>query len=358
MWTQDSLIVRSEYTDARKIFSDIVDILKTRMRADVVWLQYVSRAGQVFFFQSDELFNLPPLKWSQSVCGRALAIRRLVCATNCELTPSELVNKRVFFSLVAADPVELGDGCAVLTAGWFREHVLTEEERRTIDLCAKLGGVALESEARYRQLLDSYHGLISGLVLALEMRDFETVAHSRRVTTYTLLLAERLGVDASLHDELALGAALHDVGKIALSDAILRKPGKLTNAEYALVQQHPVLGYNMLRSSLRPFPIALEMVRHHHERFDGAGYPDRLAGEDIPFAARMLALADAFDVMTSDRPYKQAMSIEEALREVRACRGTQFCPQCVDAFLAIEPATLNAVREGELDLSPIVDMRS
>src|SRR5690606_372207 len=162
------------------------------------------------------------------------------------------------------------------------------------------------------------HGLISGLVLALEMRDFETVAHSRRVTTYTLLLAERLGVDASLHDELALGAALHDVGKIALSDAILRKPGKLTNAEYALVQLHPVLGYIMLRSSVRPFPIALELVRHHHERFDGAGSPDRLGCEDIPFVGRMPALGDAFDVMRRDRAYMQAVSIEVVLRDVRA----------------------------------------
>src|SRR5690625_1369715 len=151
-----------------------------------------------------------------------------------------------------------------------------------------------------------------------------------------------MSIDEGLFDELCLGATLHDVGKIAISDTILRKPGKLTKLEFAVVQQHPVIGYDLLRSSLAPFPIALEMVRHHHERYDGAGYPDRLAGREIPFAARLLALVDAFDVMTNDRPYKRARSIREACAEVLAHRGTQFCPECVDAFLSIDSSTLAA----------------
>lgn len=358
MQLQEALIRRVKDADSRTIFSDIVDVLRSRAQAEVVWLQYISRSGHISFFQSEDLFDSPPLEWSRSLCRVALTSKRLVCEANYDLTCSVLTKRPIFFSLLVANPLELGDGCAVLTVGWRREHFLSDDELRAIEMCTKLGGVAMESEARYEQLLSSYHGLISGLLVALEMRDFETVAHSRRVTTYTLLLAECMGVDPGLFDELALGAALHDVGKIALSDAILRKPGKLTNAEYALVQQHPVLGYDMLRSSLRSFPIALEMIRHHHERFDGAGYPDKLAGCDIPFAARMLALADSFDVMTTDRPYKRAMSIDEARHEVLACRGTQFCPQCVDAFMSMDPATLEAVRRGALDRSPIVAPRT
>src|SRR5690625_2710062 len=155
-----------------------------------------------------------------------------------------------------------------------------------------------------------------------------------------------MSIDEGLFDELCLGATLHDVGKIAISDTILRKPGKLTKLEFAVVQQHPVIGYDLLRSSLAPFPIALEMVRHHHERYDGAGYPDKLAGHEIPFAARLLALTDAFDVMTNDRPYKRARTIADAREEVRTHSGTQFCPECAEAFLGIDFSTLEAVRRG------------
>lgn len=346
---------RSQSNDVESVFSDIVDILTNNIHADVVWLEYTVPTGQVRFLQSDDLFDTPPLERPNSIGRVALETERFICETNGDIARVAVTKKSTQLVTLAANPLQLNDGWAVLSVGWRHARLVTDEDRRIIELCTKLGGIAMESAARQVQLLESYNGMVSGLLLALELRDFETVAHSRRVVTYTLLLAERMGVDSRLFDELALGAALHDVGKIALSDAILRKPGKLTNAEFALVRQHPVIGYNMLRSSLRYFPIALQMVRHHHERFDGAGYPDGLVGRDIPFAARLLALADSFDVMTNDRPYKRAMSIEEARREVLACRGTQFCPECADALLSIEPSTLEAVRRGELDRAPICD---
>ncbi|HLS91066.1 MAG TPA: HD domain-containing phosphohydrolase, partial [Limnochordia bacterium] len=149
------------------------------------------------------------------------------------------------------------------------------------------------------------------------------------------------------------GAALHDVGKIGIPDNILKKPGKLTQEEFEIVRTHPLIGYRMLEQPLlAQFPVALDLVRHHHERFDGNGYPDRLKGTEISLGARLLALADAFDVMTTDRPYKKRKSIQEARAEVASLRGAQFCPEAVDAFLSLSPDLLEAVQRGEVERSP------
>lgn len=192
-------------------------------------------------------------------------------------------------------------------------------------------------------------GVLSGLLTALRIRDAETIAHCRRVATYSLLLAESIGFDSTRRDELAVGALLHDIGKIGLADAVLRKPGPLSGDELRHVQTHPVVGYEMVRHTLAPYPLALGVIRSHHERFDGRGYPDGLGGEDIPLAARMFSVVDAFDAMTSDRPYAPARSVEGALAELHRYRGSQFCPECLDAFLSLERSVLDGVRSGSVD---------
>lgn len=192
-------------------------------------------------------------------------------------------------------------------------------------------------------------GVLSGLLTALRIRDAETIAHCRRVATYSLLLAEMIGFDPTRRDELAVGALLHDIGKIGLADAVLHKPGPLSDEEFRHVQTHPVVGYEMVRDPLAPYPLALEVIRSHHERFDGRGYPDGLARDDIPLAARMFSVVDAFDAMTSDRPYAAARSVEGALAELQRHRGSQFCPECLDAFLSLERSMLDGVRSGSVD---------
>jgi len=192
-------------------------------------------------------------------------------------------------------------------------------------------------------------GVLSGLLTALRIRDAETIAHCRRVATYSLLLAEMIGFHPTRRDELAVGALLHDIGKIGLADAVLRKPGPLSAEEFRHVQTHPVVGFEMVRDALAPYPLALGVIRSHHERFDGRGYPDGLSGRDIPLAARMFSVVDAFDAMTTDRPYAPARSVEGALAELRRHRGSQFCPDCLDAFLALERSLLDGVRRGSVD---------
>lgn len=192
-------------------------------------------------------------------------------------------------------------------------------------------------------------GMILGLLLALELRDAETLDHCRRVTTYALLLAERLEFLPNQLSEIAQGAALHDIGKIGIPDSILHKPGKLSREEMQEIQKHPENGAAILQALTRSMPIAVEIVRHHHERFDGTGYPARLKAEAIPLAARLFSVVDAFDAMTSDRVYKKAMPVEAARAELARHGGTQFCPFCVDAFLSVPLGVLDDVRTGRLD---------
>lgn len=181
-------------------------------------------------------------------------------------------------------------------------------------------------------LEESYQATLLALSAALDTRDRETEGHSQRVTKLALAIGAELKLSVAELTNLERGALLHDVGKIGVSDNILRKAGPLTKAERELMNRHPQLGYDMLKAI--PFlREALPVVLHHQERWDGSGYPEGLRGEDIPLGARIFAVADTYDAMTSTRPYRQAMTHEQALQEIRACSGTQFDPRVADAFL-------------------------
>jgi len=188
-----------------------------------------------------------------------------------------------------------------------------------------------------QQLHDAYTGTLESLVAALDMRDQETRGHSGRVASHSLEMARMLGIEDD--EELTMiyrGALMHDVGKIGVPDAILRKPGALTDEEWVFMRKHPAMGYRILAQVpyLRP---AARVVLAHHERWDGAGYPRKLKGEAIPFGARIFALADTYDAMISDRPYRRGKAPDEALQEILRCAGTQFDPKVVEAFEALFP---------------------
>ncbi|WP_245632055.1 HD-GYP domain-containing protein [Edaphobacter aggregans] len=180
----------------------------------------------------------------------------------------------------------------------------------------------------------SYDITIEAMGDALDLRDQETEGHSRRVTAYTIELARELGVASDELRIIARGAFLHDIGKIATPNAILLKPGRLDSAEMAIMREHCQRGYEMVRKI--PFlRDAAEIVYSHQERFDGTGYPRGLKGNDIPLGARIFAIADTLDAMTSDRPYRKGTSFAKARNEILRCSGTQFDPAIVDAFLNI-----------------------
>jgi cyclic di-GMP phosphodiesterase len=192
----------------------------------------------------------------------------------------------------------------------------------------------LEIERGQRTLLqDSYLETVTALAIALESRDMRTHAHSHRVERYAVELLATIDSKSLIeHPEIRYGFLLHDVGKIGIPDQILQKPGPLTDEERAHMQTHTVLGEQMLGGVAFLQGEGLKIVRSHHERWDGKGYPDGIAGDDIPLGARVFAVADSLDAMTSDRPYRKALSWAVACDEILAQAGTQFDPDVVDAF--------------------------
>jgi putative nucleotidyltransferase with HDIG domain len=188
------------------------------------------------------------------------------------------------------------------------------------------------------QLERSYDDTLEALGGALDLKDAETEGHCKRVTAFTIAIAKAMKVDALLLPQIARAAFLHDIGKMAIPDQILRKPGPLTPEEREIMRTHCEIGHNMVTRI--PFlREAAEIVLSHQEYFDGTGYPHGLRGEQIPLGARIFAVADALDAMISDRPYRKALTISYARQEIQRCAGTQFDPKVVEVFLAM-PSTL------------------
>jgi putative two-component system response regulator len=175
------------------------------------------------------------------------------------------------------------------------------------------------------------------LARALEAKDAYTRGHSIRVSRYAVATAEQLGLDVPMVGDIRLGGELHDIGKIGTREAVLHKAGSLTAEEYRQISEHPELGERMLWPLAQESPDVLRIVRSHHERVDGGGFPDGLRGEKIPFQARIVAVADAFDAMTSERPYRPARSADAAVNELRRVAGTQLDPLAVEAFVSAYP---------------------
>lgn len=180
----------------------------------------------------------------------------------------------------------------------------------------------------------AYEHTLAALIRALDAREKEVGSHSERVMAYTCLLAEKAGIGPEERIIMGKGALLHDIGKIGVSDNILLKPAKLDEAEWDVMRKHPQIGYDIL-AGIKYFTGAAELVLCHHERYDGKGYPSGTVGEEIPVSARIFALVDTLDAMTSDRPYRKALSFQAVLDEVVRCSGQQFDPRLVDVFLSI-----------------------
>jgi len=181
---------------------------------------------------------------------------------------------------------------------------------------------------------EQFNDMVKIVMKALNEKDPYTQGHSIRVTEYSLKIGEAMGLDKDKMKELELAAVLHDIGKLGIPDKILKKPGRLTKEEFETMRQHSEKGEQMLEgiSDLEPYK---KYVRAHHERYDGFGYPDGLKGESIPLVSRIIFVADTFDAMTSDRPYRKGLSLEVTMEELIKCSGTQFDPIIVEVFIKI-----------------------
>lgn len=197
-----------------------------------------------------------------------------------------------------------------------------------------------------QQLERSYEDTLQALGAAIDLRDNDTAGHSLRVCRYSLEIARAMGWSEEKLGSLAKGAHLHDIGKLGIPDGILLKPGSLTGEERKLMQRHVTIGYDLVKD-IAFLADAAEIVLTHHERYDGGGYPRGLKGDEILPSARIFAVADSFDAITSDRPYRRASSFESGLQIIRGCSGTQFDPQVVSAFLSIPEETWPAIAKDD-----------
>jgi putative nucleotidyltransferase with HDIG domain len=213
-------------------------------------------------------------------------------------------------------------------------HAERERSRELVAALQELQRAHAQLNQAHNELKRTYDMTLRALVTALDVRDSETEGHSERVVAYALALAREMGLSGEFLEHLERGALLHDIGKIGVPDAILCKPGPLTEEEWGIMRRHPELGYQMLAGI--PFlEEARTIVLHHQERYDGRGYPQGLRGEEIHLGARIFAVIDSFDALTHDRRYRRAVSDDEAATEIERCSGTQFDPQVVQAFLRI-----------------------
>jgi HD-GYP domain-containing protein (c-di-GMP phosphodiesterase class II) len=217
-------------------------------------------------------------------------------------------------------------------------------QRQLERYAADLREVFKQERARAQELRRSYIATVRALSNAVEARDAYTGKHAERVAAYGMELARCCGLAVEDSPQIEFGYLLHDVGKVAVPDAILFKSSSLTEEEYSLVRRHPVIGSEILRD-IDFLGEGKLVVRHHHERWDGRGYPDGLEGDTIPLAARVFAVADALDALTTDRPYRPASSFADARREVLRGAGSQFDPVVVAAYRQIPDRTFEALKE-------------
>jgi putative nucleotidyltransferase with HDIG domain len=206
-----------------------------------------------------------------------------------------------------------------------------ETDLELLTAIGRQAGIAIQRAVYLRQTRDLFYSTIKTLAMAIEAKDRYTRGHSERVTQLSVAIAEAMELDAEVVDTVRLAALLHDVGKIGVAEAVLNKPGGLTDEEYAAIQAHPTIGAQIVQH-VPKIGRVLEGVKHHHEKWNGKGYPDRLSGEDIPLTARIIAVADAYDAMSSHRVYRKGLNEEVVFEEIRRNAGIQFDPTCVDAF--------------------------
>ena len=208
---------------------------------------------------------------------------------------------------------------------------------------------------RALDLEEIYDTTLENLMTALDLRDVETFGHSRTVVKYSLMLADILGMkDKNTLDKIKKGALLHDVGKIAIPDSILKKPSRLSSSEWEKIKLHPTLGFGLIKEINLVKEIG-NIILYHHERYDGNGYPSRLKKKDVPIEARIFALADALDAITSHRPYRKERGFEAARKEIQTHSGTQFDPKVVEAFCSLSAEIWKKIRYETTKIMPSIE---
>jgi len=222
--------------------------------------------------------------------------------------------------------------------------LLIESGIKSIAQMNEIKKINQELSDTYEKLEAAYMESIETLRLTVDAKDTYTRGHSDRVSEFSVLIGNELGLSDEDINTLRIGGLFHDIGKIGIPDSILQKESKLDDEEYSQIKNHPAIGVHIL-SNATIFNNILPIVKHHHEKYDGTGYPSKLKGEDIPYLARITAIADSFDAMTSKRAYRDSLPLDVVISEFKRCRGTQFDPKLDDVFLNILENKYNKIKE-------------
>jgi HD-GYP domain-containing protein (c-di-GMP phosphodiesterase class II) len=232
-------------------------------------------------------------------------------------------------------PVEdLSREARIIASGDFEREFHTNSRDEIGKLAGSLNSMAASIRAAMNERKELMFGILTALTRSIDAKSRWTAGHSERVTRYTMMIGWKLNVSDEDMDKLMVSAVLHDIGKIAIPEAILDKPGRLTDEEFLIIKSHPTVGAGIIKD-IPSYDVILSGILYHHERWDGTGYPERLKGESIPFFARIIAIADVYDAITEDRPYRKAMSKEEVMLFITDNSGKMFDPHIAEVFVSI-----------------------
>ncbi|MFA5100392.1 MAG: HD domain-containing phosphohydrolase [Candidatus Omnitrophota bacterium] len=294
-----------------------------------------------YFTGSNMIRELPDIKIGEAVSGKAFMYKKAIAVADIDKDPDikklrlvRIIRKEGARSILSVPILFQGKSLGVISTYCRRPRTFTSKETNFMRVFASYVAAILREADHHRQMHLTYFNTISTLVLTLETRDPFTQGHTERVTKYALLIGAEMGLSAEDINTLRYASEIHDIGKISIPDFILNKPGKLNKLERHMIELHPVKGAQII-GPLEFLKQVIPIVRHHHERFDGTGYPDGLKSAKIPLMARILACADSYDAMISDRPYKEKMSLRQAIREIKSNAGKQFDPSVAALFIKI-----------------------
>lgn len=316
--------------DADEVLETLLDSALALLRAECGYL-VLGDTPEALFLRIARGVDRPQAKRRFSAAEWVLAHERpLVLNPTGEHSPIDAVTGGT--ALVAVPlPSATHPMGVVVVADRDSSRRFTSDDVRLLSTVANQAGMAIANAELYAQLQDVYLATVRSLAAAIDAKDPYTRGHSDRVASLAVLAADRLGLSHDDRLALELSAYLHDIGKIGIREDVLHKPGRLDAEEAKEMRSHPLIGATILAHVEFPWTITPN-VRHHHEHWDGSGYPDSLAGEDIPLLARILSVADSHEAMISDRPYRRGRTADEALAELRRCAGTQFDAEVVSVF--------------------------
>ncbi len=338
--------------EVQTVLSEVMDKFIQLTGAQRAFLMLQDDQGDLYTVvgRNWKLESLKPGEYeiSRTVVDRVVQEGEALLTTNAQEDPRfDGIQSVIAYSLrsILCVPLKVKDELigVIYADNRVREGIFTENHRFLLSAFANQAAAALENAQLFNDLSMSYEQTLEALVTALDARERETEQHTRRVVLYSMALAKKTGLSDEELIEIRRGALMHDIGKIWVPDAILQKPGPLTEEEWVVMRRHPEEGLRILQGIIF-FEGAVDIVGSSHEHYDGSGYPRGLVGDQIPLGARIFAVADAFDAITSDRVYRKAQPFKAAYEEIMRCRGTQFAPKVVDAFRSIDEGEWKALR--------------